>query len=140
MTVCVRVVCGVLIAVCVMVAGVLCDLGSGQGAQAASPLECGLTQMGVRSHIECEVTGGRVAIKQVHLNNGECRTMQEHYELNPKEFERLKSTIGYPVSSLDYRQTYRAGQKFTIYLMPCRLRDYVIETDLGTWGWVAPRQ
>ena len=76
----------------------------------------------------------------MHLNNGACRTMQEHFELNPKEFDRLKSMTGYPVSSLEYRHTYRLGQIFTIYIMPCHLHDYMIETDQGTWGWLAQRQ
>jgi hypothetical protein len=118
----------------------LLDLGGPSGAQAASPLECGLTQMGVRSHIECVVGRDRLQVKQVHLNNGECRTMQEHVELNPKEQDKLKRSLGYPLASLDYRRSYRVGQKFTVYLMPCALRDYVIETDQGTWGWIAPRQ
>ena len=99
-----------------------------------------MKQMGVRGHIECTVTRDRLEVRQVHLNNGECRTMQEHYELNPKEFGRLKTMVGYPVSSLDYRQTYRQGQKFIIYIMPCHLHDYMIETDQGAWGWLAQRQ
>lgn len=99
-----------------------------------------MKQMGVRGHIECTVTQGRVEVRDVYLNNGECRTMQEHFERNPKEFDRLKSLIGYPVSSMDYRHSYRQGQVFTIYIMPCRLRDFMIETDLGTWGWLAQRQ
>ena len=111
-----------------------------QEAKAASPLECGMKQMGVRGHIECTVTQGRVAVREVHLNNGECRTMQEHFERNPQEFDRLKSMIGYPVASLDYRHSYRQGQTFTVYIMPCRLHDFMIETDLGTWGWLAQRQ
>ena len=116
------------------------DLGLQSGARAESPLECGLTQMGVRSHIECVVTRDRLQIKQVHLNSGECRTMQEHVELNPNEQAKLKRMVGYPLASLDYRRTYRAGQKFTVYLMPCQLRDYMIETDQGSWGWLAQRQ
>ena len=115
-------------------------LFNGGEAQAASPLECGLTQMGVRSHIECKVMRDRIAVRQVHLNNGECRTMQEHYELNPKELERLKKLSGQQISSYEYRRSYRVGQSFVIYLMPCHLRDYVIDTDQGTWGWVAQRQ
>jgi hypothetical protein len=126
---------GLVFALCFML-----DFGGMTGAQAASPLECGLTQMGVRSHIECVVGRERLQIKQVQLNNGECRTMQEHVELNPKERDRLKGTIGYPLASLDYRRSYRAGEKFIVYLMPCRLREYMIETDQGTWGWIAPRQ
>jgi hypothetical protein len=110
-----------------------------QEAKAASPLECGMKQMGVRGHIECTVTQGRVVVREVHLNNGECRTMQEHFERNPQEFDRLKSMIGYPVASLDYRHSYRQGQTFTVYIMPCRLHDFMIETDLGTWGWLAQR-
>ena len=109
-------------------------------AKAASPLECGMKQMGVRSHIECTVTRDRLEVRQVQLNNGACRTMQEHYELNPKDYNRLKTMVGYPVSSLDYRQTYRQGQTFIIFIMPCSLHDYMIETDQGTWGWLAQRQ
>lgn len=116
------------------------DLASQGGALAASPLECGMTQMGVRSHIECVVLRDSLQIRQVHLNSGECRTMQEHVELNPKEKDRLKRTLAYPLATLDYRRTYRAGQKFTVYLMPCQLRDYMIETDQGSWGWLAQRQ
>ena len=111
-----------------LVVWALLDLASQGGALAASPLECGMTQMGVRSHIECVVLRDSLQIRQVHLNSGECLTMQEHVEL------------AYPLASLDYRRTYRAGQKFTVYLMPCQLRDYMIETDQGSWGWLAQRQ
>jgi hypothetical protein len=121
-------------------AALLLALTVSHEAKATSPLECGMKQMGVRGHIECTVTQGRVEVREVHLNNGECRTMQEHFERNPQEFERLKSMIGYPVSSLDYRHSYRQGQTFTVYIMPCRLHDFMIETDLGTWGWLAQRQ
>lgn len=99
-----------------------------------------MAQLGLRSHIQCTVTRDHLQVRQVHLNNGMCRTMQEHYELNPKEHAKLKSMVGYPVASLDYRKTYKAGQSFYVYIMPCRLHDYRIETDQGTWGWLAQRQ
>jgi hypothetical protein len=134
--VCQRVWLGFLVCCWVFMLGV-CWQG---GAQAASPLECGMVQLGLRAHIQCTVTRDRLEIRDVHLNNGSCRTMQEHYELNPGEYDRLKTMIGYPVASLNYRRTYKSGQSFFVYIMPCHLHDYMIETDQGTWGWLAQRQ
>ena len=122
---------------CYVVLGLLLVIA--EPTYASSPLQCGIKQMGVRNHIECEVTSGRLQIKEVQLNSGACQTMQEYYQNNPQQRARLKAVIQDLPTLMDYRRSFRQGQKFIIYLMPCALQDYRIETDLGTWGWLAPR-
>jgi hypothetical protein len=108
-------------------------------AEPPSPLECGLKQTGLKTHIECQVTRDSVSIKSVIANDGACQTQQDYYDKNPKELDKLVKSSGLQPQSFQYRKTYRSGQTFLVYMMPCNLGTYTIETNLGTWTWIAQR-
>lgn len=108
-------------------------------AEPVSPLECGLKQMGLKTHIECLVTRDSVTIKSLTANEGACLTQQDYYDNHPAELKKLVKSSGLAPQSFEYRKTYRSGKEFTIYMMPCNLGTYTIETNLGSWTWLAPR-
>ena len=108
-------------------------------AEPASPLECGLKQLGLKTHIECLVTRDRVTIISVTANDGACLTMQDYYDKHPTELTKLAKSSGLSPQSFEYRKTYRAGKEFLVYMMPCNLGTYTIETNLGSWTWLAQR-
>lgn len=108
-------------------------------AEPVSPLECGLKQTGLKTHIECLVTRDSVTIKQLIANDGACLTQQDYYDKHPAELDRLVKSSGLQPQNFQYRKTYRAGQTFMIYMMPCNLGSYTIETNLGSWTWLAQR-
>lgn len=108
-------------------------------AEPASPLECGLKQFGLKTHIECLVTRDRVTIISVTANDGACLTQQDYYDKHPAELKALVKSSGLSPQSFEFRKTYRAGKEFLVYMMPCNLGSYTIETNLGSWTWLAQR-
>ncbi len=108
-------------------------------AEPSSPLECGLKQFGLKTHIECLVTRDSVTVISVSANDGTCPSMQDYYDKHPTELNTLVKSSGLSPKSFDYRKTYRAGKEFLVYMMPCNLGTYTIETNLGSWTWLAQR-
>ena len=108
-------------------------------AEIVSPLECGLKQFGLKTHIECLVTRDSVTIIGVTANEGACMTMQDYYDKNPKQLNKLVKSSGLSSQNFEYRKTYRSGKEFLVYMMPCNLGTYTIETNLGSWTWLAQR-
>ena len=108
-------------------------------AEPSSPLECGLKQFGLKTHIECLVIRDSVTVISVRANDGTCPSMQDYYDKHPTELNTLVKSSGLSPKSFDYRKTYRAGKEFLVYMMPCNLGTYTIETNLGSWTWLAQR-
>jgi len=108
-------------------------------AEPASPLECGLKQLGLKTHIECLVTRDSVTVISVTANEGACLTLQDYYDTHPAELNKLVKSSGLSARSFEYRKTYRSGKEFLVYMMPCNLGTYTIETNLGSWTWLAQR-
>jgi|GEM_PF-2899253 len=102
-----------------------------------SPLACALTRQGVNYHIACDVLRGLVEIKNARINDGQCETMYDYYQRHPNKFERLKRMLGQDVAKFDFQQTYSAGDHVIIYMMPCDIHTYSLETNTGVWGWYA---
>jgi hypothetical protein len=102
-----------------------------------SPLACALTRQGVNYHISCDVLRGLVNVKKAIINDGQCQTMQSYYDENPDELSRLKRMLGQEARTFEYRHVYRAGDHFMVYIMPCDVHRYELQTNAGDWGWYA---
>ena len=123
---------------CVLACALTLNFGPVMAEIKTSPMVCSMSKQGANYHIQCDVTRDRITVKSVVLNDGECQTMQEHYESHPDELWRFKASTGLSEKMFEFRKTYDAGDKFTIFIkMPCGLRTYFIDTDQGSWGWHA---
>ena len=96
---------------------------SGHAQEAgSSPFNCA-SDAGV---IVCQVAVPSITVVDVKLNRGACRSPLEIFEQYKSE---LRSPAHGGENFRDFRQKYKLGDKFAIYLGNCSLTEANISTD-----------